>query len=122
MLGVAHGEAHLSGTTASQTLKEFAASSSTSPPNNLLDELSERERDILKLLAAELTNKEIGCRLIIAKNTVKNHLKTFLQTYLTKSTTGGGARAKTRAASCLVNPSTYTVWFNSSSELDTHSP
>ena len=78
LLGVARGEAPLSGTTASKILKEFATSSSTSRPNSLVDELSEREREILKLLAAGLTNKEIGCRLMIAENTVKNHLKNIL--------------------------------------------
>jgi len=78
LLGVARGEAPLSGTTASKILKEFAAPSSTSAPNSPVDELSEREREILKLLAEGLTNKEIGCRLIIAENTVKNHLKNIL--------------------------------------------
>jgi DNA-binding CsgD family transcriptional regulator len=29
-------------------------------------------------LAGGLTNKEIGCRLMIAENTVKNHLKNIL--------------------------------------------
>src|SRR5689334_2584137 len=78
LLGVARGEAPLSGTTASKILKEFATPSSTSCPNSLVDDLSEREREILKLLAAGLTNKEIGCRLTIAENTVKNHLKNIL--------------------------------------------
>lgn len=78
LLGVSNGEAPLSGTTASKILKEFATASSAGARNSLVDELTERERDILKLLAGGLTNKEIGCRLMIAENTVKNHLKNIL--------------------------------------------
>jgi DNA-binding NarL/FixJ family response regulator len=33
---------------------------------------------VLQLLAAGLTNKEIGSKLDIAENTVKNHLKSIL--------------------------------------------
>src|SRR5438034_1068246 len=41
-------------------------------------DLTEREKEVLQLLAAGLTNKEIGTRLDIAENTVKNHLKNIL--------------------------------------------
>ncbi len=40
-----------------------------------LDELTEREQEILKLLAQGLQNKEIGCKLYIAQHTVEQHIR-----------------------------------------------
>jgi DNA-binding NarL/FixJ family response regulator len=44
----------------------------------LIDPLSEREVDVLKLLAAGCSNKEIGTRLNITEGTVKNHMTNVL--------------------------------------------
>ncbi|MFC4769292.1 response regulator [Effusibacillus consociatus] len=41
--------------------------------------LSQREQEILELVAAGLTNREIAETLYISENTVKNHLKNILQ-------------------------------------------
>jgi DNA-binding NarL/FixJ family response regulator len=78
LLGVSRGEAPLSGPTASKILKEFAAQAAKPAETSAVNDLTEREREILQLLAAGLTNKEIGGRLTIAENTVKNHLKNIL--------------------------------------------
>jgi DNA-binding NarL/FixJ family response regulator len=43
------------------------------------DPLSERERDVLKLLAAGRSNKEIGAELGITEGTVKNHMTNVLE-------------------------------------------
>jgi len=43
-----------------------------------LDELTEREREVLKLIASGLNNKEIGERMIISEKTVKTHVSNIL--------------------------------------------
>jgi DNA-binding NarL/FixJ family response regulator len=40
---------------------------------SLADQLSEREKQVLRLVAAGLANKQIACRLGIAESTVKVH-------------------------------------------------
>ena len=76
--GVFRGEAPLSGATAARILKEFAAQASKDSEATFVANLTAREKEVLQLLAAGLTNKEIGARLNIAENTVKNHLKNIL--------------------------------------------
>ena len=44
-----------------------------------LSSLTEREREVLELLAQGLTNKEIAERLVITTNTVKRHLKAIFE-------------------------------------------
>jgi len=78
LVGVFRGEAPLSGATAARILKEFSARASKHSETTPVDDLTEREKEVLQLLAAGLTNKEIGAKLDIAENTVKNHLKNIL--------------------------------------------
>jgi len=58
-------------------LNQFA---STQPPasSRPADDLTERERDVLKQVAQGLSNKEIGLTLAISPHTVKAHLRHIL--------------------------------------------
>lgn len=49
------------------------------PTHSKLSLLTEREREVLDLLAQGLTNKEIAERLFITPNTVKRHLKAIFE-------------------------------------------
>src|SRR5262249_26166888 len=69
--GVFLGEAPLSGVTAARILKEFATQASKGFETSPVNDLTPREKEVLQLLAAGLTNKDIGSRLDIAENTVK---------------------------------------------------
>ena len=43
------------------------------PAAGLVEPLSEREREVLRLVAEGLTNREIGLRLHLSPNTIKRH-------------------------------------------------
>ena len=65
------------------------------PPNEGLPEpLSERESDVLKLVAAGLSNREIGIRLSLAEGTVKNYVTNVLQKIGVRDRTQAALRAK----------------------------
>jgi LuxR family maltose regulon positive regulatory protein len=47
------------------------------PPQPLIDPLSERELEVLRLLSAGLSNPDIAQELYIATSTVRSHLKSI---------------------------------------------
>ena len=77
---------------ARKVVAEFARMTSLPPraSSGLDDPLSEREVDILRLLAQGLTNREIARRLYLAEGTVKNYVTNILSKI--------GARDRTQAA------------------------
>jgi DNA-binding NarL/FixJ family response regulator len=75
---VAAGEALLSPTITRRVIKQFTRMPRSAPPKEL-DELSERERDVFRLIARGLSNAEIGETLFISETTVKTHVTHILQ-------------------------------------------
>ncbi|CAM4121607.1 response regulator transcription factor [Pseudoalteromonas sp. SR44-5] len=55
--------------------------------DNEIEPLSERETDILKLIAAGLSNKEIAQAIFLAEGTVKNHVSSLLAKLNTRDRT-----------------------------------
>jgi DNA-binding NarL/FixJ family response regulator len=74
---VAAGDALLSPAVTRRVIEQFVRSPRpTSPPG--LDELTERELDVFRLVARGLSNAEIGRRLFIGETTVKTHVTHIL--------------------------------------------
>ena len=75
---VATGDALLSPAVTKRVIKRFTRTPLPAPPKELGD-LSERERDVLRLIARGLSNAEIGQELFISETTVKTHVTHILQ-------------------------------------------
>lgn len=73
---------------ASALRKNFNDKKYTKNPLLKSTELSDREKDIVRLLCQELTNKEIGDRLGLSERTVENHRYRILEKLNLKSTIG----------------------------------
>ena len=75
---VAAGEALLSPTITKRVIQKFTRLPRPAPPKEL-DDLSQRERDVLRLMARGLSNGEIAKELYIGETTVKTHVTHILQ-------------------------------------------
>lgn len=78
---VAAGGALIAPSVARKVLAEFSrlAQPGQESKRELVEPLSDREQQILELLAGGLTNREIAQRLHLAEGTVKNYVTTILQ-------------------------------------------
>jgi DNA-binding NarL/FixJ family response regulator len=76
----ARGQSLLPPTIAAKVFGELirVAESSQVPQQPLAEPLTERELEILRLLARGTTNREIATALVLAEGTVKNHLTNIL--------------------------------------------
>lgn len=70
------GEVTLHPVVASRILQNIRGENGEEQP--LFTELTDRETDVLKLIAAGLTNSQIAEKLVISENTVKGHVSNIL--------------------------------------------
>jgi DNA-binding NarL/FixJ family response regulator len=78
---VSSGQSRISPSMASKLLTEFAAMSKRADERQQLPapRLTEREMEVLKLVAQGMNNRDIAKELFIAENTVKNHIRNILE-------------------------------------------
>jgi DNA-binding NarL/FixJ family response regulator len=70
---VARGDALLSPSVTRRLIGEFATRSKVPPPSNVLDQLTDREREVVALIGEGLTNDQIAERLFMSPATAKTH-------------------------------------------------
>ena len=78
VLAVARGEPRIAPEMASRMLSELGRGSEIAP-RDPLEPLSDREREVLALMADGLRNREIAERLVISEATVKTHVRHVLE-------------------------------------------
>jgi DNA-binding NarL/FixJ family response regulator len=76
---IAAGDALISPKITRRLIAEFAARRDPNAPHPALAELTDRERDILLLVARGLNNDEIAGRLVISPLTAKSHVRNILR-------------------------------------------
>jgi DNA-binding NarL/FixJ family response regulator len=93
---VAAGGVLIQPSVARKVVAEFArvAPPARAADAGLAEPLSEREREILELLALGLNNREIADRLSLAPGTVKNYVTTILQKLGVRDRTQAAIRAR----------------------------
>lgn len=75
--GTASGDTHVDPAIAGKLFKR-ATESSTQPDPIIFQDLSEREHEVLKLLARGLSNADIAERLFLSEGTVRNYVSAIL--------------------------------------------
>lgn len=75
---VASGEAMLAPKVTSRLISEFASMTHRAPLRNRVGDLTERETEVLTLVAQGLSNAEIAGRLVLAEQTIKSHVSRIL--------------------------------------------
>ncbi len=93
LLAAARGESVLQPSVAAKVVARFARMADDEPAPRrqpLVDPLSDRELEVLRLLAEGASNREIAAALFLAEGTVKNHVTNVLAKL--------GARDRTQAA------------------------
>jgi NarL family two-component system response regulator LiaR len=76
--GTAAGETHVDPAVAGKLFSRIAQQSALSSDTTIADALSQRELDVLRLLARGLSNAEIAQRLHLSEGTVRNYVSAIL--------------------------------------------
>ena len=94
--GVARGESFLEPSIVNKIVAEFARLSPQRPSSSqpLIEPLSERELEILRLLGQGASNKEIADHLVITVGTVKNHLTNIMAKLSVRDRTQAALKAR----------------------------
>jgi DNA-binding NarL/FixJ family response regulator len=74
----ARGDALLAPSVTRRLIAEFATRIKIPPPAHDLDALTDREREVMTLVAAGLSNDEIATRLVVSHATAKTHVSRVL--------------------------------------------
>ncbi|MET9788849.1 response regulator transcription factor [Streptomyces canus] len=74
----ARGDALISPSVTRRLIAEFAGRVKGPQPDPRLGALTEREREVMQLVAAGLTNDEIAARLVLAPSTAKTHVSRIM--------------------------------------------
>jgi DNA-binding NarL/FixJ family response regulator len=94
----ARGESFLQPSVAAKVVNEYTRLAETQTPTPIteapVEELSEREVQVLRLLASGASNKEIAVALNLAKGTVKNHVTNVLGKLGVRDRTQAALQAK----------------------------
>ena len=75
---VANGEAYVSPALSARVVSDLSSRSTAPAMKNPIDELTERERAILSLVATGLSNKRIALQLDTQEKTIKHHMTRIL--------------------------------------------
>ena len=91
----ARGESFLQPSVTTRVLAEFTRLSDPSPSSaTLVEPLSDREHEILRLIARGSTNREIAESLFITEGTVKNHVTNILSKLDVRDRTQAALKAR----------------------------
>jgi len=92
----ARGETFLQPSVAAKVVAEFARLSrkTITAANSVIEPLSEREIEILRLIAQGASNREIAGTLFLAEGTVKNHVTSILGKLEARDRTQAALKAK----------------------------
>jgi len=94
----ARGETFLQPSVAAKVVAEFArlTRKGAETSNSFSESLSERELEILRLIARGASNREIAATLFLAEGTVKNHVTNILGKLAARDRTQAAIKAKDR--------------------------
>jgi DNA-binding NarL/FixJ family response regulator len=76
---VARGDALLAPTLTRRLIERYVGTAPDEHARRRVDSLSNREREVLRLIARGLSNRDIGARLYLAEPTVKTHVRSIFR-------------------------------------------
>jgi len=92
--GVARGEAYVTPALAAAVLMERKGTPGGRSSADPIGDLTDREQEVLELVAEALSNKEIAARLSITEKTVKHHVTSILEKLQARNRVEAALRAR----------------------------